>query len=673
MKGESSSMVENMVNDLIGRGLNQETAEWGGGRARDPVSGREKEPVKTSVVDSKIFHCFIYGTIILNALTLGMQADFQTGSWPLVWLIFENVFTAVFTIEMVLKIYFLRLEYFWNAGGPVYWNLLDFAAGTRGREWKTHTARRANQRGGRLLLRLEHPPLSEAWKTAGIEGAERGRRRSHGFDRFRQIEDRAATKIGPAARLADAALQMAARNVSLAVKVIDRFPERQKQAWPWRPALYFARLVLAALPAPRTDADRAVAAPAAPTGPGAALRGAELRWLSGRLGVVGLLVPPSALNRAPHMKQIPKVVLNRQEQHSAFSECVAVLESNQVQYFPSRGTLIGLVRYGDLQGKLSGFKVDVVDRDMDWMVHVDSADSWFHLAQQISASLLDKGWHSCQLTVASEVLCLGEIHSMKCIRIEPYVASVDFDAYHLLPGRLCLGFRDEQLSSPYRRCAETAETAVDRGAETGAAGAARRCFGAQEVFPLQKCRAPVVGSVPCPRDPVAYLAQLYDAETSAALTASRARRCWALPSITESRAPNDPRNQLLRQQGLNGSDVALLRRSAEELHGEGYASFREELERCNVSSEALEDVMQGSFGKWSLLRKSSKVIAWLAIADCWILSWQDINDAPLLRAMQLLRIIRIAKLIGLRQELVAGKPVPSRQLGASPRYNGGDR
>ncbi|CAK9046617.1 unnamed protein product [Durusdinium trenchii] len=460
-----------------------------------------------------------------------------------------------------------------------------------------------------------------------------------------------------AARLADAALQMAARNVSLAVKVIDRFPERQKQAWPWRPALYFARLVLAALPAPRTDADRAVAAPAAPTGPGAALRGAELRWLSGRLGVVGLLVPPSALNRAPHMKQIPKVVLNRQEQHSAFSECVAVLESNQVQYFPSRGTLIGLVRYGDLQGKLSGFKVDVVDRDMDWMVHVDSADSWFHLAQQISASLLDKGWHSCQLTVASEVLCLGEIHSMKCIRIEPYVASVDFDAYHLLPGRLCLGFRDEQLSSPYRRCAETAETAVDRGAETGAAGAARRCFGAQEVFPLQKCRAPVVGSVPCPRDPVAYLAQLYDAETSAALTASRARRCWALPSITESRAPNDPRNQLLRQQGLNGSDVALLRRSAEELHGEGYASFREELERCNVSSEALEDVMQGSFGKWSLLRKSSKV------------------RRPRLSSARppTASIDRIAKLIGLRQELVAGKPVPSRQLGASPRYNGGDR
>ena len=34
-------------------------------------------------------------------------------------------------------------------------------------------------------------------------------------------------------------------------------------------------------------------------------------------------------------------------------------------FFPSRGTLIGLVRHGKMQGRLSTGKVDVVDRDMD--------------------------------------------------------------------------------------------------------------------------------------------------------------------------------------------------------------------------------------------------------------------------------------------------------------------
>eukprot|EP00435_Cladocopium_sp_Y103_P069510 s522_g33.t1 len=108
---KSSSAVENLVTNLVGQ-----------------KTGQEEDPVKPTPVDSKCFQNFIYCTIMLNALTLGLQADLQTGGWSLVWFIFENIFTTIFAAEMVIKIYFLQMGYFWNAkpGRPQYWNLLDF-------------------------------------------------------------------------------------------------------------------------------------------------------------------------------------------------------------------------------------------------------------------------------------------------------------------------------------------------------------------------------------------------------------------------------------------------------------------------------------------------------------------------------------------------------------------
>lgn len=108
---KSSSAVENLVTNLVGQKL-----------------GQEEKPVKPTPVDSKCFQNFIYCTIMLNALTLGLQADLQTGGWTLVWFILENIFTTIFAAEMVIKIYFLQMGYFWNAKPrrPQYWNLLDF-------------------------------------------------------------------------------------------------------------------------------------------------------------------------------------------------------------------------------------------------------------------------------------------------------------------------------------------------------------------------------------------------------------------------------------------------------------------------------------------------------------------------------------------------------------------
>ena len=35
-----------------------------------------------TMVDSKAFQSFIYGTILLNTLTMGLQADLNSDGWP---------------------------------------------------------------------------------------------------------------------------------------------------------------------------------------------------------------------------------------------------------------------------------------------------------------------------------------------------------------------------------------------------------------------------------------------------------------------------------------------------------------------------------------------------------------------------------------------------------------
>lgn len=76
-------------------------------------------------IESHYFNWFIYSIILLNALQMGLQVDFDSGDWKTLWQVLEHVFTAVFVLEMAIKIYILELEYFVQAPGN-RWNLLDF-------------------------------------------------------------------------------------------------------------------------------------------------------------------------------------------------------------------------------------------------------------------------------------------------------------------------------------------------------------------------------------------------------------------------------------------------------------------------------------------------------------------------------------------------------------------
>mmetsp|Transcript_26261 Transcript_26261/g.62624 ORF Transcript_26261/g.62624 Transcript_26261/m.62624 type:complete len:711 (+) Transcript_26261:85-2217(+) len=106
---KASKTVEDMVSNIVGR------------------KKIEEPPKSETPVESVFFQNFIYGTIMLNAMTLGLQADLSGDPWDLIWLVCENMFTAIFTVELVLKLYFLGIGYFYSieSRSIQFWNLLD--------------------------------------------------------------------------------------------------------------------------------------------------------------------------------------------------------------------------------------------------------------------------------------------------------------------------------------------------------------------------------------------------------------------------------------------------------------------------------------------------------------------------------------------------------------------
>merc|ERR1712154_218987 len=85
------------------------------------------------------------------------------------------------------------------------------------------------------------------------------------------------------------------------------------------------------------------------------------------------------------------------EQRSAFQTVTSVFNDLGLVYFASGGTLIALLRYGEMIGELSDGKFDVVDRDMDWMVRVTGLQNWFDICLAISKALVARGWRHCEL------------------------------------------------------------------------------------------------------------------------------------------------------------------------------------------------------------------------------------------------------------------------------------
>ncbi|CAE7499136.1 unnamed protein product [Symbiodinium natans] len=345
--------------------------------------------------------------------------------------------------------------------------------------------------------------------------------------------------------LSEPTLSIALADLRASISFVLTFSLEERRAWPWKRALTHAYLLVKAV-------EERVGFPQLVR---------DLTWLSRRLGTDTVPVPPATrLEKWQFVGNIPMVVLKAWQQQEALRDCLAVLERAKVQHFPTGGTLVGLVRYGELQGQLSGGKVDVVDRDMDWMVRAESLDAWFLLAKKISDALIARGWLRCELLPSlTEVnVWAGQKQRMKCIRHLPYLAVADFEAYSV---------DGESLQTGFCEC-EYGMAMVDARQEPGCL-CSGKAYSLENVLPLQSCRVHKA-SVPCPRRPAAYLAEVFEI-----------KRCLALPTLTEGRAPNDERNLRLLEEGLNASDVHLLRRAAAKLNKSGYASFLADFADCS--------------------------------------------------------------------------------------------
>ena len=81
-----------------------------------------KEKIRT-VVDSSWFQRFIIVVIICNAVTLGLETEpIRLATWQSTLRVIDAIFLAIFTIELLLKLYVYRIVFFKDG-----WNNFDFS------------------------------------------------------------------------------------------------------------------------------------------------------------------------------------------------------------------------------------------------------------------------------------------------------------------------------------------------------------------------------------------------------------------------------------------------------------------------------------------------------------------------------------------------------------------
>lgn len=92
-------------------------------KARAPTAFiKDSRGMLERVVSNPGFPVLVNSAVFASALQMGFQAQWAGDEhWDFTWRLFENVFTAIFAVEMFMKIVVMGLRYFRDA-----WNCIDF-------------------------------------------------------------------------------------------------------------------------------------------------------------------------------------------------------------------------------------------------------------------------------------------------------------------------------------------------------------------------------------------------------------------------------------------------------------------------------------------------------------------------------------------------------------------
>ena len=250
----------------------------------------------------------------------------------------------------------------------------------------------------------------------------------------------------------------------------------------------------------------------------------------------------------------------------ALADAKTVFEELQLEWWPSRGTLIALLRHGKRSGLLSNGKVDAVDHDVDVMLALPSLQDWPSIRASIHKKLVERGWHSCigRRSTRETYWAWANAHDdvLMCARRNPTI-TLDIFTY-ITDGPVVYA---QKYCIPRERgsgCWFPHDGTFHRGHGKLRVSAIR---------PLGQCKAGSL-SVPCPRKPLEAL------KASAALFTNIS--CVALPDVADRiqyDSDHHARNSWLAE-GLKQEDVDVLRARAAQLRREGYMSMAPYIENC---------------------------------------------------------------------------------------------
>ena len=253
------------------------------------------------------------------------------------------------------------------------------------------------------------------------------------------------------------------------------------------------------------------------------------------------------------------------EQHlQTLADAAAVLDSEGLEWWPCRGTLIALLRHGRRSGLLSNGKLDVVDHDVDIMVGIPSHAEWSLVRSSIVEKLVDRGWSHCfeRYSVSAQIgdvghwLARGDL--FLCLRTDPKV-TLDIATY-ITEGPLAYAqkycLQSTALTAPVCWIARDSTFRGNQGR-----------LRVSSIRPLGRCKAGSF-SVPCPRKPL-------DTLRATMISVNFTGSCVAWPDVRERRERNlygsDQADWLSK--GLTQEDVDILKGRAAHLHQAGYMSM----------------------------------------------------------------------------------------------------